>query len=306
MVNILSKVQKKSFYLNHRDFGNWFTKLYNIILASIEWVNVPFSIDTRFIEQTLFWQNKAVWFNDEVLGELCLPVVNTSVFDWYGNFVSCRGRSYNYTSPMLNCSKWDSTGKLQKQNAVIIYDNVARIPTISIIESYAKRLADIDRAIDVNVNAQKTPVLIRCEESERLTMRNIYEQYEGNIPVIFGTQNINPNAISSINTKAEFVAPNLFALRKQILQDCLAYMGIESNVSEKSERVLSGEITANMGQIESYRQTRLFPREQAVKTINNIFGHNIEVRFRSNLDLSKIMENEEVNDLSKLYEGGET
>lgn len=297
----MSIKKKYSEYLNNREYGNWFTKLYNIILASIEWENVPDSIDPRFIEQTLFWQGRAVWFKDDILGDLCLPVINTSVFDWYGNLISCRGRSYNYTSDYLNCGPWNINGEPQEQNAVIIYNNVARLPDLEIILAYAERLSNIDRTIDVNVAAQKTPVLIRCEESERFTLRSVYNDYKGNEPVIFGSKNINPNAITSISTKADFVSQDLFALRKQLLQDCLAYMGIESNVSEKAERVIAGEITANMGQIESYRQTRIYPRQQAVDVINRIFGHNIKVRFRSELSLSKIMEGGASNNVEELY-----
>ena len=297
----MSRKTKITQYVNHREYGNWFCKLYNILLASIEWVDVPESIDPRYIEQVLFWQDRCVWFKDNELGELALPVINANIFDWYGNLITCRGRSYNYTSEILQVSPWTVDGNKVEQNAVIIYNNIARLPDLPIIISYAEKLSAIDRTIDVNVNAQKTPVLIRCDEDERLTLRNIYSEYQGNEPVIFGSKSINPSAITAIETTAPFVSQELFTLRRQILQDCLAYLGIESNVSEKSERVVSGEVTANMGQIESYRQTRLFPREQAVKQINKIFGHNIKVRFRSDLDLSKIMEGGAPNDLATIY-----
>lgn len=296
----MSKKQKLSAYLNHRDWGNWFTRIYNIALSAIEWVNCPESIDPRFIEQTLFWQGRAVWFKDEVIGHMCLPIVQTSLFDWYGNLVECKGRSYNYISDRLYCSKWAVDKTEQKQNAVIIYNNTARLPDLDIVAAFAQRLSELDRTIDVNINAQKTPVLITCEESERLTMKGVYEEYQGNEPVIYGTKNVVPNMITSINTKADFVGAELFALRKLILQDCMSYLGIESNISEKSERVLSGEISANMGPIESYRESRLFPRQQAVDEINKIFNTNIEVRYRSELDLSKIMEGRTMEE-----EGGE-
>ena len=286
----MSRKTKISQYLNHRDYGNWFTRIYNIALSAIEWENVPESIDPRYIEQTLFWQGRAVWFKDDIIGHMCLPVAYTSLFDWYGNLVECKGRSYNYISDRLFCSQWAVDKTEQKQNAVIIYNNTARIPDLEIVTAFAQRLSALDRVIDVNVNAQKTPVLVTCDESERMTMKNVYEQYEGNEPVIFGTKMLNPASLQSLETKAEFVGAQLFGLRKLIMQDCLSYLGIESNISEKSERVLSGEISANMGPIESYRQSRLFPREQAVEKINEIFGTKIKVRYRSDLDLSKIME----------------
>lgn len=49
---------------------------------------------------------------------------------------------------------------------------------------FAKRLYNLDRAIDVNANAQKTPVVIKCTQEERLTLMNLYKQWEGNEPMI--------------------------------------------------------------------------------------------------------------------------
>ena len=42
--------------------------------------------------------------------------------------------------------------------------------------------------MDVNIQAQKTPILILAEESQRLTMQNAYMQYDGNEPFIFGNK----------------------------------------------------------------------------------------------------------------------
>lgn len=53
------------------------------------------------------------------------------------------------------------------------------------MELFALRLYEAERTADVNIKAQKTPVLLLMDEKQRLTMENIYSQYEGNKPVIF-------------------------------------------------------------------------------------------------------------------------
>ena len=53
---------------------------------------------------------------------------------------------------------------------------------------FAQKLYNVSRAIDVNINAQKTPLMIVCDEKQKLTMKNVYMQYEGNEPFIFANK----------------------------------------------------------------------------------------------------------------------
>ena len=65
---------------------------------------------------------------------------------------------------------------------------------------------------------------------------------------------------------------------------------MEANTNDKAERLVSNEITSNMGGIESMRLNRLTSRQQAVEKINAMFGLNVEVRFNSSLQLSQLMD----------------
>ena len=49
------------------------------------WSNMPKTIDLRYLEQTLITQGSCVFFKDDVLGYLCLPVVLNGKLDVYGN-----------------------------------------------------------------------------------------------------------------------------------------------------------------------------------------------------------------------------
>lgn len=51
---------------------------------------------------------------------------------------------------------------------------------------YARRLADIDRTVDVNLMSQKMPIFAVVPESQRLTIQNLMKQYVGNEPIIVG------------------------------------------------------------------------------------------------------------------------
>ena len=126
-----------------------------------------------------------VYFNDDVIGNLCLDCLPNGNFDVYGNPVNRRAySSYN-----------NYQRDLKENDSVIIWNNYLRTNSVTDIKLYAKRLWDLDRSVDVNAKAQKTPLLIQCNEKQRLSMKNLYMQYDGNTPVIFADNNIDINII---------------------------------------------------------------------------------------------------------------
>jgi hypothetical protein len=156
---------------------------------------------------------------------------------------------------------------------------------------FAKRLYEIERSIDVNVKAQKTPVLVTASESQRLSMKQLYMQYDGNEPFIFGDKNLDFEGMKAINTTAPFVADKLQVLKHQIWNEALTFCGIENSNQDKKERMVSDEVGGNYGNIEAQRNVMLNARRQACNKINNMFGTNIEVYFRSDLQTMVNVEN---------------
>lgn len=152
------------------------------------------------------------------------------------------------------------------------------------------KLYNLDRTIDINCNAQKTPVLLIGEESERLALENLYKEYDGNMPVIKGYKNmINADSLKVLKTDAPYVADKLDVLKQGIWNEALTFLGVVNSATEKRERMIESEITSNMGHVVANRITRLRMREQACKKINNMFGLNISVRYR-NLMLPELEE----------------
>ena len=148
------------------------------------------------------------------------------------------------------------------------------------VEMFSKRLYNLDRAIDVNANAQKTPILIQCDEKQRMTMKNLYMQYDGNEPFIFGTKALDVNGLTVLKTDAPYVADKLYQLKTEIWNEALTYLGISNLNLQKKERLVSDEVTRNMGGIIASRYGRLNARRQACEQINDMFGLNISVDYR--------------------------
>jgi hypothetical protein len=166
---------------------------------------------------------------------------------------------------------------------------------------YARRLYEIERTLDVNVKAQKTPVLITCSENQRLTMKNLYMQYDGNEPFIFGDKNLDLNSIKVLKTDAPFLGDQLNMLKREIFNEALTYLGISNINVQKKERMVTDEVTRNMGSIEAQKYTRLNARKDACKKINKMFGLEIDVEYREDI---KLME-DVIRDVNEPDEGGE-
>ena len=156
------------------------------------------------------------------------------------------------------------------------------------VEGLNQMIEQFDRTIDVNVKAQRTPVLVKCSEKEKLTLTNLYKEYDGNQPVIFAYDSLNTDAISSINTGAPFVADKIYQLKVQYWNEILTYLGISNINTQKKERMVTDEVTRNQGGVVASRYSRLGMRQKACKEINKMFGLDISVDFRE--DFQEVVE----------------
>lgn len=259
----------ESALLNNRTYLQYYYRLLELAINMYEWKNLPPSVDERFLELTLFSDGMAVFFRDEVLGELCLQCMIGGQLDVYRIPIERTAYATN-----------GYQARLDETNSVIIFNNYTHTNSMLDVEMYARRLYEIERTIDVNVKAQKTPLIIRATENQRLTIKNLYMQYDGNEPFIFGDKNLDMDGIKVLKTDAPYVADKLNILKRQIWNEALTYLGIENSNTEKKERLVSDEVTTNLGGVEAQRFCHLNARRQAAKKINEMFGLNISVDFR--------------------------
>lgn len=254
---------------NNINYLYYYQRLKELSISMFEWKNLPDSCDERFLELTLFEDGQAVFFYDDVLGYLCLQCVINGKLNVYRIPINRRAFAVNGYNKQL-----DNT------NSVIIYNNMIRTNCQMEVQMFAKRLWDLDRSIEVNARAQKTPVLVTAPEQQRLSLLNAYKEMDGNSPVIFGDSGLNKDGISVLSTGAPFVADKLYQLKTQIWNEALTYLGISNLNVQKKERMITDEVSKSLGGTVASRYSRLQSRKQAVEKINEMFGLNIEVDYR--------------------------
>lgn len=156
------------------------------------------------------------------------------------------------------------------------------------MELFALRLYEAERTCDVNIKAQKTPLIIRGDESLKLTMENLYNKYNGNEPIIYADKKqLGSDSIEAIKTEAPFIADKIMLYKQQIWNEALTFLGIDNIASEKKERLVESEASSNNELVNLNLQARLQTRKQACKEFNEYFGlkgeNAIDVKVRSDL-----------------------
>ena len=271
--------------LNDRTYIDYLERMKKICLSMFEWENLPDSMNSRYLEMCLYYKGQAALLYDKDYGYINTQAADSGYINIYGlpTQINCYSYSYNSTRSLYVP---DSSGT-KDEECILVMNTYERIPTAATIELFAKRLAEAQRTADININAQRTPIMILTDRNQELSMKNMYAEYEGNTPVIFGDRNqLNLDSINVIKTDAPFVAKDLMEYKVQIWNEFLTTMGV-SNLSEKRERLVTSEVDSNNELVNLNLQSFLAPRKQACKEFNDKYGlmgeHAIDVKVRSDL-----------------------
>lgn len=274
--NTTNKQNKTAFYesklRNARTYQLYYNRLMQLAISRFKWSGLPPEIDERFLELTLFSDGLTVFFKDEELDEyLTLQCVMSGGFNVYRIPLNRRAYAVNGYNKELTIN-----------DSVIIFNDILRTNTMLACEEYALRMYEIERTIDVNIKAQKTPVLIKGTEDQKLTLANLYMKYDGNEPFIFGYKDsMNLESLEVLKTDAPFVAKDLQILKGDIWNEALTYLGISNVNSDKRERLITSEVEATNNPTLEQQNIWLLPRKQACEKINKMFGLNVSVEFNN-------------------------
>ena len=269
---------------NNFTFAQYYQRFVELATSMFRWDDMPDTVNLRYLELVLFAEGRAVFFYEPDIGYIALPCADYGELNIYGEPIEVM--AYSHTGSFTKVVHIGYPGDDDK-NGVIIWNNVIHTNSALDCEMYSRRLWNIDRAIDVNVNAQKTPILIRTEKQQELTMRNLYQKYDGNEPVIYGDAALNPNALTVLKTEAKFVADDLQGLKTQLFNEYLTRLGISNMNFIKKERLISDEVLRSQGSTMASRYSRLAPRQTAANEINTLFPDlNVSCMYREDVSLA--------------------
>lgn len=293
LLNNYSNNNNLDTFLNNYSFIYFKNLLIKCIMTLIDYENLPDTMNKRALKEQLL-DGWAVLLKDDVLGLINMWVAPNSKMTAYGDFEKVTAYSkYNKYRNIVNTD-----------NSVVLYDNIQKEQPMIMINYYATRLANIDRTIDININAQRTPILLKLKDRDQeLTIKNVYRQYQGNAPAItvLKDQGIE-ESIDVLKTDAPFIAPELHDLRCRILSEALSYFGVRNIPYEKRAQMNETEIDMLGGVTELTREDRLQMQNQCLDQFNRMYGTNIRAIAcddRRAKEIEKIDPEEIVTDFEK-------
>lgn len=277
----------KHLKINELTLVNYYKWIKNLALSMFKWEGLPETIDVRYLEETLFNMGKLLFFYDPDLGHLALACLPSSDINVYGRPIQYNIRAHSYQKNVF------------AKDSVLIINNDLEEPSMHTVGAFASRLSQIERTTDINMNAQKTPVLILTDDKQILTLKNIYKQYNGNAPVIYADKNLfNSDSIKVLSTQAPYIIDKLDEHKANIWNEMLTFLGIQNTNNEKKERLIVDEVNANNEHVDMNSEVMLKNRVEACDKINEMFDLNVSVSLRYKqeedlIDYDEFMKGEE-------------
>lgn len=270
---------------NNLTFSYYYYKLMLIARSLFKWNDLPNNMDERWIEKYLFNSGKCIFYDDPDMGYMVAGLAQQGGINCYGDPTTVYPVAENYV--------YRGKQLINNENCYIIRNNDLMLPEFPIVRQYAFKLTNIDRAIDTNIEAQKTPVIVRCSDKQRLSLKNAINQRRDNEPVIWTDDKSNiTDMISTLDLNPPMVFKDLQIQKHMILNEVFTDFGINNANMDKKERMVANEVEANNEQVKASEDVMLKVREEACKQINRIFGTNISVERRQ---LDQIPEYKDIN-----------
>ena len=297
-----------SLIVNDATYVDYLNRFRRIALSMFEWVNLPKSMDARYLEQCLYYNGQASLLFDKQYGFINTKCAGSGYVNIYGlpDKFNCFSYGFNsmrklYTglNPLLTENQFENQ---KNYECILVMNNWDRTPTAGSMELFAWRLYLAQRTCDVNISGQRFPVMIVGDEKQRLMLENLYNQYNGNQPFIFGNKNqLNDDMLKAIKTDSPYVADKITEYKKEIWNEALTYLGINNISVQKKERLTESESNENNELVNLNLQSMLAPRLEACRQFNEKYGltgtdKEISVRVRSDLKNIIKMEQSIVSD----------
>ena len=269
---------------NNITFSYYYYKLMLIVKNLFEWEGLPNNMESRWIERYLFTDGACVFFKDPVMGYMVAGIAQDGGVNCYDDptTVTPVATNYVYTGKApLTCD----------EDCYIIRNNDLRLPEFSVVRYYAYKLTNLDRAIDVNIEAQKTPTIVTCTDKQKLSLKQAINQRKDNEPVIYADNSFDKDMITTLDLTAPPVFKDLQVQKHMIINEFFTDIGVNNANMDKRERMVANEVEANNEQVKACEDVLLRSREEACKQINRIFGLNISVKRR---ELDKMPEYKDI------------
>lgn len=225
---------------------------------------------SEYIEYLLFWYGQCciVREKDHYAIKRCMGSGSLNHF----------GKPSKFTCAYYN---GEDSRTYDEKDIVWIKNNISRIPTFWLINRYIDRIAHIERVMDLNIDAQKTPYIIESAPETQLSVQNVFKKIKQMYEVIFlnNSKGGIRDKIKVLDLNAPYLVDKLYQQKVNEYNDVLNLLGINT-IDIKKERLVSFEASITDQLTDNYIDMFLSTRIQAIKDFYDKFGQNMKLTVR--------------------------
>ena len=245
------------------------TLLWRLFLGSVK-IKVPDKWSIDFVRAVLLWGG-AIGVTE--LGGAVVP---------FAYSIKTRNKwHYPITLQATGELAQDIPERTIGENCEIVYLDSADFPNCyygsgvqSYIDIYAEKLANCDGGIDTNLFVTRTPWIFGVEnDSDVQNMKQLFNRVMSGAPAVYYKmgRKYNPQAkdlpLLKTPVKENFVALDVQAAKRSIIDEFLTGIGINNANTDKRERLITSEVEANDAEI--YASIALW-QENVDRTIDKV------------------------------------
>lgn len=286
---IIYQIAKHKRYFNH-----YYTWLQQIAYQLYTWGgDIPEEIPKNLIEVYLHEHGRVAMVDTPKYGNI---LVN-GVGDFPGNYFEpttfrVTDKFYSDVSFPLyyyGRAKFPNSGIMIKNRLQPVNSKVD-LSSVSVFSLYAENLAFIKQISDINLNTQKTPIIVTYDDNLQMQEVNqLFDRYDGNQPVIFTRSVVDEEgkklssdgqmakAMQVLDLKTKFVVDKLETQKQKVWDEAMGCFGLMNMSQYKKERMTKTESEANTQQTVAMQNSMLQPRLEFTELYYQLKGKRITV-----------------------------
>ncbi len=247
--------------LNDWTYTDYYFRLM-LIAKSIYKGKLPNNINYKWVEKYLFSEGGCVFFRDKNLGYMVTKYTHAGNLNAYDEPTLIQPYATGYQGEILE----------NHVDCVIIKNNDILMPTAPTLQLFAYRLAQATRTSDINIKAQKTPVIALCDDKQKISFKRALDKIEDNEFAIYGYKNFDIDSIKAVRLDAPIVFDKLTLQKHEIWNEAMTFLGLNNANQDKKERLVADEVSANNEQVGASGNVFLSARQEAFEEIRQLFG----------------------------------
>lgn len=298
MISSKRDVIKSLDALGRAEEQNIFMQLLNLTIDTYEWKDLPDSCNSRFFEMMLTLNG---WGGiTTTTGDYTTCGIMPKKWNIYGDSVT--STNFWYFGSTKEGTDYVKGSDNSNVDTCICRCNTVNYPLINIIRTYATRIADLRKSLDICCRQLKSPYFVRCEESQRETVDRMLNDIMNNKILVVGSnsKSLQPDAFEVLQTGIN--PANAETLNNMINEEYnrfFTYIGISNLTNQsKKERLVVSEAESSNEVTNDFLFLGLKTRQEFCDNFNDWTGMNISV------EINQSREYNTRDELKNAFNGG--